>query len=485
MYHTWFFQKRLAEALDGKLRGLKLLECFSQQKDELILGFADENKQLFVKADFGNNAGILSVQENFARARRNSVDLFDKLIDHPVEAVFCYKHERSFRIEFKQDLFLIFKMHGSRSNILLAEKNQVTSVFRNNLDRDMEIVPSELNNDQNLDSELTIRLRGRANDYQDLEMLHDPIMSICLEKGKPRLHFGTMPDCFASADPIDITNKFSEYFYRVSVFAQEKTSLENRIEKKITQTKNYLKKTSDKKSKLESGRSPEEIGHLIMAHMHEMREGEKEVVLKDFYSDEQVKIKLNPKLSPQKNAENYYRKSKNRKIEMDMLETNLKKKEEELDLWENRKLKVSEVEDLRMLRKLESEFFPENAKDRNQPKPYFEFEVDGWQILVGKHAKSNDELTQRIARKNDLWLHAKDVSGSHVVVKEHPGQNFPKDVIEKAAALAAYYSKRKTDSLCPVIFTPKKFVRKVKGAPAGQVMVDREEIVMVEPNNKL
>lgn len=108
-------------------------------------------------------------------------------------------------------------------------------------------------------------------------------------------------------------------------------------------------------------------------------------------------------------------------------------------------------------------------------------EYQGFMILVGRNAKNNDLLTQQYAFKEDLWLHARDVSGSHVVIKYQAGKKFPVMVIERAAQLAAFYSKRKTDSLCPVIVTPKKFVRKPKGYPQGAVMVDKEEVVMVEP----
>jgi predicted ribosome quality control (RQC) complex YloA/Tae2 family protein len=73
------------------------------------------------------------------------------------------------------------------------------------------------------------------------------------------------------------------------------------------------------------------------------------------------------------------------------------------------------------------------------------------------------------------------VSGSHVIVKHQAGRAFPKDVIEFAASLAAFNSKRKTESLCPVVVTPKKFVRKRKGDPPGMVVVEREEVVMVTP----
>ena len=104
-----------------------------------------------------------------------------------------------------------------------------------------------------------------------------------------------------------------------------------------------------------------------------------------------------------------------------------------------------------------------------------------FRIWVGKDAASNDELTLKYAHKEDLWLHAKDVAGAHVIIKFQAGKKFPKDVVERAAELAAYNSKRKNDTLCPVAFTPKKFVRKRKGDPPGAVVVEREEVMMVVP----
>ena len=98
--------------------------------------------------------------------------------------------------------------------------------------------------------------------------------------------------------------------------------------------------------------------------------------------------------------------------------------------------------------------------------------------MVGKSAKNNDLLTQKYTYKEDLWLHAKDVAGSHVVVKYQAGKTFPETVIEKAAQLAGWYSKRKNDSLCPVLYTPKKFVRKPKGAEPGEVIVEREKVIL-------
>ena len=109
------------------------------------------------------------------------------------------------------------------------------------------------------------------------------------------------------------------------------------------------------------------------------------------------------------------------------------------------------------------------------------FEVEGFEILVGKNSKNNDILTQQYAYKEDLWLHARDATGSHVVVKYKAGKKIPNSVIEAAASLAAYFSKRRNETLAPVIVTQKKFVRKPKGLADGQVVVEKEEVVMVEP----
>ena len=113
--------------------------------------------------------------------------------------------------------------------------------------------------------------------------------------------------------------------------------------------------------------------------------------------------------------------------------------------------------------------------------PFKEFIIGGYTIYVGNNAKQNDLLTLKYAKKNDLFFHAKDVSGSHVILKQKSGTNVPEYVLEATASLAAYYSKRKTDTLCPVGYTEKKYVRKPKGSPPGLVLVEREKVLLVPP----
>ena len=219
-----------------------------------------------------------------------------------------------------------------------------------------------------------------------------------------------------------------------------------------------------------------------MANLHQIPQNTLEIELYDFYKDAMRKIKLKKDLTPQKTAEQYYRKAKNQKIEQDTLQRNIARKEEEVRVMTLHIEKIQGFKELKSLRKyLKDNHLEQKEQDKQENSLFRKFNYLGWDIWVGKNAKNNDVLTQQYARKDDLWLHAKDVSGSHVVIKAQAGKTFPTNVIEKAASLAAFYSKRSNDTLCPVIYTPRKFIRKTRDLAPGQVIVEKEEVIMVVP----
>jgi predicted ribosome quality control (RQC) complex YloA/Tae2 family protein len=219
-----------------------------------------------------------------------------------------------------------------------------------------------------------------------------------------------------------------------------------------------------------------------MANLHIIPERATQVNLFNFYTNQEEVIRLKEQLSPQKNAEVYYRKAKNHNIEIQKQEELITAKRQELAQKERQISEVKAIEKLKELRKYLKAEGLSQSRQQEAEFPFRRFEADGYEIWVGKSARNNDLLTQRYAFKEDLWLHARDVSGSHVIVKYRSGRNFPAHVIEQAAQIAAWYSKRKHDTLCPVIYTPKKFVRKPKGAAEGQVIVDKETVIMVTPH---
>ncbi len=115
--------------------------------------------------------------------------------------------------------------------------------------------------------------------------------------------------------------------------------------------------------------------------------------------------------------------------------------------------------------------------------PYRRYQLsDGYEVWVGRNAKQNDMLTTRDARKYDLWLHARGVSGSHTVLRVPRRQETPPArIVEKAAAIAAWHSKARTSELAPVIVAEKRYVHKPRKSPLGTVVVEREEVLIVKP----
>ncbi|WP_226163995.1 NFACT RNA binding domain-containing protein, partial [Hymenobacter terricola] len=228
---------------------------------------------------------------------------------------------------------------------------------------------------------------------------------------------------------------------------------------------------------------------LIMANLHDIPAGATQIEVLDFYTNQPKLIKLKRTEKPQLTAENLYRKGKNQQIEERQLTERIARREAEAFAALERLEEMDTVPALTELRGLRTwrkqhglDPTPTAAKAATEL-PFRVFEDRGFTILVGRNAANNDLLTQKYAHKEDLWLHAKDVTGSHVVIRHRAGQPVPEPVVEHAAMLAGWYSRRQHDTLCPVTVTPKKFVRKPKGALPGQVVVERERVVLVKPGN--
>lgn len=120
-----------------------------------------------------------------------------------------------------------------------------------------------------------------------------------------------------------------------------------------------------------------------------------------------------------------------------------------------------------------------NSDDKSKARNFVSSE--GFEILVGKGAKDNDYLTFRVAKSNDLWLHAADYPGSHVVVKSKNKMEIPQKTLIEAAQLAAFYSQAREESKVAVHYTLRKFVHKPKGAVAGLVNLASFKTILVEP----
>lgn len=434
------FLNHLAQALHSKLQEFMLVVCFSQNKDELVLGFASQTVDFYIVADLQPKTGFLYFPNEYHRAKKNSADIFPELINNRIKAIHAHEGERSFDMQFENNFQLVFKMHGRNANILLAKDQKVISVFKNNLENDFEFrIPR-----------------------------HHPLYT-------KTSHF----------ESIALANEFYGHFTKIYYLSLEKEQAKKYLTDRIKKTANYLAKSQEQLEQFHQNANFEQIANILMANLHLKIENQNTVEFHNFYSNNPISIKLKPEVSLQKNAENYYRKAKNKKLELQKITENINQKQSLLLQYQAQLTELSSIIDLKTLRNFlkTNEIKPEVSLQAQPSFPFRTFEFQGFQIWMGKNAENNDLLTLKYAFKEDLWLHAKDVSGSHVIVKHQSGKNFPKLVIEKAAEIAAFYSKRKSDTLVPVTVTPKKYVRKPKGFAAGKVIVEKEDVVLVSPKD--
>ena len=109
---------------------------------------------------------------------------------------------------------------------------------------------------------------------------------------------------------------------------------------------------------------------------------------------------------------------------------------------------------------------------------------DGYRIEIGRNNVQNETLTLKTAGPDDLWLHAKEIPGSHVIIFANPGESFTEEVITYAAQLAAYYSKAKTAPKVEVDYTLRKYIKKPHGAPPGFVHYTHQKTLLVAPQKE-
>ncbi|GAA5037442.1 hypothetical protein GCM10011506_33750 [Marivirga lumbricoides] len=516
MHNNYYAFRALVQELQSIITGSTLNECFSQSKDELILVFENEQKKPFyIKASLTPEFSCICFPDNFARTKKNSVNLFEEFIGQHLTEVIQYQNERCFSFHFTNGLALLFKMHGNRSNIVAFEGNDAFKLFRSNFPQDLELSLSELHRPIEQSEEAFFKAEGNykkifptfgkliskylesislANkpleeQWEIIHLLHKDLLnprSFYTVLWEDEIYFSLVAVGEVLHEEKSITEGITRFFYTYSkenFIRKEKKQLLKTLEKKRNQNINYISKSRTKLQEIQDKPGYNELADILMANLHQIPPHANEVELFNFYTNEPVKISLKTTLSPQKNAENLYRKSKNQKIELNQIEEAIASKETALAEVEKEIEMISAAEDVKSIKS----FIKRNPKAEHaqveERVPYKKFETSGFTILVGKGARENDELTLKYAKKDDLWLHAKDVSGSHVILKQQSNKPFPREVIEKAAQLAAFYSKRKTDSLTPVIVTPKKFIRKPKGLPPGLVHVDKEDTILVTPND--
>jgi predicted ribosome quality control (RQC) complex YloA/Tae2 family protein len=235
------------------------------------------------------------------------------------------------------------------------------------------------------------------------------------------------------------------------------------------------------------------FGELLTANLYAVQKGMTEIEVINYYDEEGTTIisPLDPLKTPSENAQKYFTRYQKAKNALEIVEQQIKKAEEEVTYFSNllQQVESASPKDIAEIREelIEEGYIKQRQKKQtkkvNSSKPVLDHFVasDGTEIIVGKNNKQNDYLTNRLAARDEVWLHTKDIPGSHVVIRSKEPTN---TTIHEAAIIAAYYSKARNSSSVPVDFTLVRHVKKPAGAKPGFVIYDNQQTIYVTPEEE-
>lgn len=265
--------------------------------------------------------------------------------------------------------------------------------------------------------------------------------------------------------------------------SREMLSMFDKELKKLEKRKEAIKGDLEK---LEQNESLAETGRAILANIYQIRPGTAHISIESPDNPGRIlEIELNPSISPSENAESYFAKYAKSKRGLPILKERIKETDDKIAYIKEAREEALKADNLDKLIEIESDVRTGTPVTKNSslqissPRKY---NYMGFTILSGKNSAQNEEVSLRLAAKNDIWLHAGGMGGSHVIIKTKSGEKTPKEVILRAAEIAAYHSKGKNSSKVPVSYTLAKNVSKKKGMPQGMVAVSKTSSIMASPS---
>lgn len=271
---------------------------------------------------------------------------------------------------------------------------------------------------------------------------------------------------------------------------QEKKRVVSQLNKFLKQKKQLLDDQLSLKTKYEGADKYQNIGNLITANLYRIKPGSTFFETEDWNTGKIVKIELDPTKTPAANAKKYfnlYKKSKRGVIEVEKriqsLTSDIKWFEEQIWLAENAEIETwLQIEENTKTIRIEKNK-EKNSKNKNSKnvklliKPTLE--VNGCKYYVGHNAKQNDQITFKVAKKGDIWFHANDVPGAHIILKKIEGDIEKEDILT-GAKLAAMNSFAKNSSKVPVDYTDVSNVKRIPNGGLGQVSYTNQRTIVVD-----
>ena len=528
MFRSYFILNRLAVELNQKLKEYQIERAFSFEKEKLVLILTKDNEGLSLELSVNSGLPYIRLIKKSFIPRKNLVDFFTASLPAKIENVGISDKDRIVRFLFNKGA-IYFTIRGKYTNIFLITDDIIESfkkadeIIKNNFREEItqtnfisnfndikikntHVEPVQLRKKYPFIGKEIVneaKLRDKTNSERiSSSILTDVINEIrnrkpavFIDEDSKEVNLGveslkifsfTKKEMFADlSDAID--------FFLIKKFTFGTISAKRKIIEKYLDRE--LQKTSNKLNhinlKIQEGSKEEEysrVANTLLVNINKIKKGMNKIELEDFYNEgKSTIIKLDPKLSPQKNVNWYFEKAKNEKKSLTKSLQLAKETSKKFNALEKTKEKIEKAATIKDYNSIMKELKIKNETKKSQENDikskFRQYLLEKkYRVYVGKDSKSNDLLTLKFAKQNDYWFHARAVSGSHVVLKnDNPKEGMPKNILKLAASIAAYHSKAKTAGMVPVSYTQKKYVVKKKGMEAGKVALLKEEILIVKP----
>lgn len=488
-----FTIERLALSLNQQLKGKSFFEIFSISSNEIY--FLTEN--ISFKITFFHGEALFQKVNEDKLPRRNKLKQFPSIVFQSIQKIASKPYDRVITFEFENGVKMIWNLFGRFSHLVQLNNDEVEHFpFKANvvLPKNYNLLhqkilnqePISTNDLKFLGTEVLNFFQETSNseviDSDKIESIRKKILQtpiyICAVKNEVKLSYTHCEQSFfESLDILEALHFFSGKYQYLKTLHLLKTQKLRELEKDLKKTNGKIQSIEKSIDHIEGNHTYKDMADLIMANLHQIHSNQEKVELMSFDQSQMISIKLKKGLSPQENAAKFYQKSKNERKQLQYLYATLEeleKKREELTQ------KILQTENTEHLKELKTSAEKSETKQQT-PLPYKTVFVDDYEVRIGKGAHQNDELLRNHAGKDDLWFHIKNFSGSHVILRNPSKKVVPITTIERVAEIAAFHSKGKNETLAAVIYTPRKFVRKVKNGNPGQVIVTKEEVILVEP----
>ncbi|PHX55197.1 fibronectin/fibrinogen-binding protein [Tychonema bourrellyi FEM_GT703] len=303
-----------------------------------------------------------------------------------------------------------------------------------------------------------------------------------------------LPSSFKSVQ--ELLNSYYTGEINQQVFAQVRHQLTQKLNNVLAKLNLKANTFKEKLQQSEVADTHKSQADLLMANLQHWQPGMKVISLPDFETNEPVAIPLNPEKNAVQNAQALYKKHQKLKRARIAVEPLLAAVQEEIDYLEQVEAALSVLEtyrntqDLQTLAEIREELIQQKyldapdyrSTDKNAAIEFHRYQTpSGFELLIGRNNRQNDQLTFRVAGDYDIWFHTLEIPGSHALLRVTPGTVAEEADLQFAANMAAYYSRARQSEQVPVVYTEPKYVYKPKGAKPGMVVYKQERIVWGRP----